>query len=298
MIAKNLVSVVIPTINLNQNLAKLLNQLIEADFEIILVNQTGASIFDSTFRINKIKKFHEVIINSIIPAYSARNLGASRALCEYILFLDDDSIFFNKTYNLINGYISNYLSNDFFIFNRGYVQRGCYMSYNQPIKKFSIKHRISVSYLTEWSFCIRKSIFEKIGGFPPIGIGSEHRAQSGEAFVIFCNFRLESDKIMYFENVKISHPPYDSKKNVQLCLDYAYGSGYSVGFGLEKYHFLYKLYWYMKSFMASFKFFVTLKNTPRPIEKISQFYFRFNLFCSKNQGLFDSIFLKYPRRQT
>ena len=115
MIAKNLVSVVIPTINLNQNLAKLLNQLIEADFEIILVNQTGASIFDSTFRINKIKKFHEVIINSIIPAYSARNLGASRALCEYILFLDDDSIFFNKTYNLINGYISNYLSNDFFI---------------------------------------------------------------------------------------------------------------------------------------------------------------------------------------
>jgi hypothetical protein len=202
-----------------------------------------------------------------------------------------------NTYSLIKGHISNYPSNDFFIFNRGYIQRDSYSSYNLPTGKFSQEHRVAVCYLTEWSFCIRKSIFERIGGFPPVGIGSEHRAQSGEAFVIFCNFRLISDKVMYFDDVKISHPPYHSIKNVQLCFDYAYGSGYSIGLGLENYDCLYKLYWYIRSFISSFKFFFTLKNLPRPLENISKFYFRINLFLSKNQGLFDAIFNKHPRRK-
>ena len=87
-------SIIIPVVNPKKNLKKLflsLQEFGEHDSEILVINQSMKKLDDDIRKAVKIV-IVERLTKNIIPASSARNLGATIATGKYLFFLDDDCL--------------------------------------------------------------------------------------------------------------------------------------------------------------------------------------------------------------
>lgn len=288
-----ILSVVIPSLNAPDELLSLLHQIKECpEFEIILINQSKRVISTEI----QLSNFREIILELPVPASTARNIGAKYSKSDYILFLDDDAIFFENSHMLMkNIFIDD--SIDYFIFNRGYTTDNKYISSNPAISIINSNHWSVIRFITEWNICIKKSVFDSIGGFPDIGPGSIHLAKCGEAFILGSKLLQLSKCFMYHESIKISHPPLWGKKPYLTCLGYYYGAGYSVGFGLKNYPLHYKILWTLRTIIAAFRDFISpINSILSPIEvNINLIRFKLLVGIYRLIGLYDAFINAGPR---
>jgi len=286
-------SVVIPSLNAPDELLSLLHQIKECPkFEIILVNQSKRIISDEI----QMSNLREIILEFPVPASTARNIGAKHSTSDFILFLDDDAIFFQNSHLLINNiFIDD--STDYLIFNRGYTNNNNYISNNPAISIINSNHWTVIKFITEWNICIKKSIFDSIGGFPDIGPGSIHLAKCGEAFILGSKLLQLSKSFIYDESIKISHPPLWGKKPYITCLGYYYGAGYAVGFGLKNYPFYYKIIWTLRTIIAASRDFISpINSILSPIEEnVNLLRFKFIVGIYRIIGLYDALINAGPR---
>lgn len=286
-------SIVIPSLNAPNELINLLKQLKECkECQIILINQSKRIISHEIQMVN----LNELILEHQVSASKARNIGAHRSKGRYILFLDDDAIFFENSHIALKNIIDN-STNDYLIFNKGYTKDNKYFSNNPDIRISHTNHWTFIKFITEWNICIKNSIFKFVGGFSEIGPGSNHLAKCGEAFVLGSKLFKISQNFEYYENIKISHPPIWSKKPYETCIGYYYGAGYAVGMGLKDYSIGYQFIWILRTLVAGFRDLITSSQLIlSPIEcDINKFKYKFTIFYYRILGLFDGVINSKPR---
>jgi hypothetical protein len=176
---------------------------------------------------------------------------------------------------------------------------GTYTSVNPSLNLWKPIHWFIVKYITEWNICIRRTLFNEIGGFPEVGVGSPHLSQSGEVFIMASRLFTKTKNFFYASEILISHPPPWSKKPYLTCIGYYYGAGYAIGEGLRGYPFSYRSIWYIRTVLAIFRdLFAPINSILSPIEttiKIRKY--KYSICFYRLLGLLDSINLRHPRSQ-
>ena len=165
-----MLSIIIPTLNEEKFLPRLLNSIKEqsfSDYEIIVAD---AESKDKTIEIAK--SFGCKIVKGGLPA-KGRNEGVKRAKGDLFLFLDADIIFLSPKFleNLLKEFERRNLDiASFSIFPENKIDKALYGVYNFWVKltqKF-------LPHATE-AILARKEIHQKIGGFDEeIKIGEDH----------------------------------------------------------------------------------------------------------------------------
>ncbi len=177
--AKPLFSVVIPTLNEEKYIDKILHDLQRQtwkDFELVLVD--AQSTDKTRERVNTVKKdYPTTIIESTIKNLShQRNIGAKKALGEYLFFIDaDNSIpnnFLKKTHEFIlkktpDAIIPQVVPENNTLFDQ--------ISY--PLSRFLVKISLFTprSFSTGGNIVISSKSFKKTHGFDEhVFIGEDH----------------------------------------------------------------------------------------------------------------------------
>ncbi|MDD5650360.1 MAG: glycosyltransferase [Candidatus Nanoarchaeia archaeon] len=205
-------SIIIPTLNEEENILKLLISIKKQsfkDYEIIVADNNSE---DKTKSIAK--KFKTKIVAGGLPP-KARNNGARVARGEYLLFLDADVILSN---NFLNDVINEFEKRKLDIAT----------TYVEPItNNFSIK--IQHSIYNFWmflmqkidphapGFCIltKKSIFEKVNGFDETIKLAEDHAYMRKAFRNKAKYGiLKSKKIL------VSVRRFNTEGKIKLIIKY------------------------------------------------------------------------------
>lgn len=165
---KELISVIIPTLNRNKHLQRCLNSLINQTIkpdEIIIIDNSINKIAEDLILEYKIKK---IIIRYFSEKRKgttyARNLGIINAQGKYLLFIDDDCVADKllienylkalKKNKIILGNVKNYSNNIYsllenldtkYFFQKGLIkQKGGYYSFFLDSKNFAIKRLLVV----------------------------------------------------------------------------------------------------------------------------------------------------------
>lgn len=172
------ISVIIPTYNRRNLLAETLRSLessMEKGLEVIVVDD--GSTDDSLELINSMKQVN-LLQQANSGPLAARNLGVSKANGEYIAFLDSDDLWFPWTYDIYREVIGR--CNASFIAGKPFVFED--VSELSQMKEKTLEFNSFPDYLAsgdEWrwwgcsSFVIRKSTFNKVGGFARGWINAE-----------------------------------------------------------------------------------------------------------------------------
>lgn len=165
-----MLSIIIPTLNEEKFLPRLLNSIKEqgfSDYEIIVAD---AESKDKTIEVAK--SFGCKIVKGGLPA-KGRNEGTKRAKGDLFLFLDADIIFLSPKFleNLLKEFERRNLDvASFSIFPENKIDKALYGVYNfwaKLTQKF-------LPHATE-AILVRKEIHQKIGGFDEeIKIGEDH----------------------------------------------------------------------------------------------------------------------------
>lgn len=248
-----ILSLIVPFISSDRGIKYLLRSLRSVqspDIEVIAVNQTKTPLDDP---IKSGLNITEHMTDSIIPASSSRNLGASLAKGKYLFFLDDDAFFFDGAAcvkQLLEVLRKEEL--EMVVAQRGWVRDGVYISH-WPKKQKKISCANFSRFIIEWNIVIKKDIFEKAGGFPKIGNGQPHAAQSGEAFVLAAKIFSCRAKIRLLPEIRIAHPQLNPQKSLAKTLGYMYGNGYAIGISMKYFTVKWKMYWIMRGLTAPIK---------------------------------------------
>lgn len=179
---KLLVSVVIPTYNRKEKLIRLIQSILKSDYpkdkmEIIVVDDAST---DRTYEMLKTKRFNLTnfkIIKNLSTKWVAesRNIGASNACGEYILFIDDDVIIKKECIKYLVSFLEE--NKDFVavsplildckgdIWNSGVKRYYVGINRSCPIKDSNSKYIEVDECIT--IYLIRREYFVKIGGFNP-----------------------------------------------------------------------------------------------------------------------------------
>jgi glycosyltransferase involved in cell wall biosynthesis len=296
MSTANNISVVIPTLNAPRELFKLLRQLAECpELEVIVVNQSKKSLLEDVV----ISNLTEIYLGRPVSASIARNIGAERSKSEFIFFLDDDAFFSNDSHKLLLNVIDLHKYVDCFIFDRGFLRSTTHVSVNPASTRWRSTHWSITKYVTEWNICVRRTLFNDVGGFPEVGVGSPHLSQSGEVFILVSRLFKISKYFFYANEISISHPPAWSKKPYRTCIGYYYGAGYAIGIGLKEYQLSYRVIWYLRTIFATIRdFLAPMDSILGPIEAdISVIKYKALICCYRLLGLVDSINQRSPRRK-
>jgi hypothetical protein len=197
--------------------------------EIIIINQTNNNLEEAVDYPNS------VIVNTSYPigASKARNLGGKLATGGYLWFLDSDCDLIELTLGKIHEYISTQPWCDLVLLERSYSGIlykpnlykpnffGTYVSCNTAEVD-------ALRYATEWNFLIKREVFRAFNGFPEIGTGSSHPAQSGECYALMCMLLAKNISVEFIERAIVNHPSYTKHKPLLKTLGYYYGTGYSI----------------------------------------------------------------------
>lgn len=297
-----LLSFVVPCVKPSLFLKRLFDSLNQISFleqeavELVLVNQSGNSIFAEDYRFNF--SFKEEIISYIIPAYQARNLGAQISSGKYIFFLDDDAFIYSgydglkKLLNIIKSIKQPTL----ILAQRGEVIQNKYISHwpkGNGINKTNFSR-----FAIEWNMIVEKELFLELQGFDSIGPGSSHLAQCGEAFVLVAKFFFYKTHIILIPEIQVAHPSlFKTQKNINKVLGYAYGSGFAVGKSLSYFDVWYKSYWVLR--LISSLVYELARKKAELIEpsdsNLGYFKYRFLLIRMKLIGFLDGFRQGEPR---
>ena len=99
-------------------------------------------------------------------------------------------------------------------------------------------------YFIEWNFVVEREIFLESGGFHDIGVGSSHRAQSGEVFILIGKLILQfNSRLCHVGSTMIEHPSLDVDLRTEKAKGYLFGLGYSIGNILQYMTIMQKIYW-------------------------------------------------------
>lgn len=287
---KTSISFILPSLSTPPTLDKIIGQLVTVpNSEIVLINQTG--------RTNKgrfiSRDLKEIVLNRAVSASHARNIGASCAVGKFLFFLDDDAEIDQSCIEMIQIVVADNSQYDFIIVDRCYFKNGVANSYNPSKLNWSENHWNQIKYITEWNICINANLFQNSGGFLEIGVGSNHPAQSGEIFILFANMRMLGCTVAYDDRVKIIHPKYSGEKPLSKCLAYYYGAGFSVGYSIRYFNWLYALLWAARTFAASIRdLFETKGNLVQPQEYISWTGFKLKISYQRAKGFICGLLSK------
>lgn len=207
---------------------------------VIVVNQTGSEFYLPTF-------LSVIFVPTIkISAASARNLGASNASAEYILFLDDDA--WLDQYNEHQLRAALYEHTDLISLKRWDVKS----NFHKRPNIYNIPY-----FFIEWNIIVNRLLFKHLGGFPEIGVGSKHLAQSGECFILVANIMNKKNvNVKAITTTIIKHPSLDiGHDNTKLC-GYLFGLGYAVGVTINNMSTLAQFYWFLRILFAFSKRFL------------------------------------------
>lgn len=232
------ISVIVPTLNEEKNLANLLDSLKNqtlTDYETIIID--GGSK-DKTVCIAKTYN-SKVIVEKGLPEYPSRNIGAKISNCEILLFTCADVIFPKELLSKINrnfqderlialtgpDYPADSLlaKIEYGIYN---FLRFIFSSFPEPSKRFST----STNFLA-----VRKSAFEKTGGFIVDDINGDGRLGK---------YLSEIGKVKFSNNTLVFISP---------------RRFYKMGFFKFNLHYLYVLENFFP-FLSKTSFLKTLKN--------------------------------------
>jgi glycosyltransferase involved in cell wall biosynthesis len=249
-----LVTLVVPLVSQQPHLFDLLRS-VGAFFEgyqeaeVVLINQSGSSVYQSAINLTGLNVV-EILTASVIPASSARNLGAQKASGEYLFFLDDDA-YVNYEKNTLRELVSRLKEGvDMLICQRGEMRKGEYICHwNKNISKIT-QYNFSNTVI-EWNIIIKKILFFDLGKFPNIGPGEQHAALCGESFILMANLFKSGGDVELFDMLKVSHPSMIKPNNkTESLLGYYYGAGYSLGTSLTKFTMSGRLYWLLRFLIA------------------------------------------------
>lgn len=228
-----LIDIVIPVVSYDKGIFRCVKSVERLDFfvrNIIVVNQSGETLFlgDS----EKIK----IIKSQLISASAARNLGASHAVSDYVMFLDDDAEL--AQVDLAQLDLALQSSPDLVSLKRHDIELN-------PTKKpnvFSIP-----KYFIEWNMMIRRDLFMKCGGFPEIGVGSAHPAKSGEAFILTVNLLQNyGANVIHVGSSVVCHPTLEIDLSSEKARGYLFGLGYAVGYSIKWMTPMQSVYWVLR----------------------------------------------------
>ena len=176
MTNRKIISVIIPTYNEERDIQDCLQSLLVQDypnFEIIVVDDGST---DAT--IEKIKKYDVKLFQQHhAGAGIARNLGASKAKGQILVFVDADMTFASDFITKLTLPIRNNLtigttSSSEFLANSSNALARCW-----NLNKHLPKNRMTLSNSKQFSQVFRaitKSDFDRVAGFDPIGYDDDH----------------------------------------------------------------------------------------------------------------------------
>jgi len=289
-----MLSLIVPLVSQEPHLITLLRSVGNffdgySEVELVLVNQSGASIYAEAKVLAKINIL-EIMTDTIVPAASARNLGADQAHGKYLFFLDDDAVI-QSGHESLEALLALLAAEiDIVVCQRGHIKGDKYISHwNENVT--SLNQFNFSSLVIEWNFIVKKSIFNQVGKFVQVGAGSKHAALSGEAFILMVRLLKKSDSAVLLHEIKVSHPSLIKQKNQEVSLlGYFYGAGYSVGASFKDFTVLGRAYWFFRVLMASL---VDLVYRYRPYRKTISGKVKFigiKLFKCRLIGFFDGVF--------
>ncbi|UJP64168.1 glycosyltransferase family 2 protein [Mongoliitalea daihaiensis] len=200
------ISIIIPFYNATKTLERALVSVIRQtiDYELILVNDGSEDDFNSV-----LKKFagQYILISQENKGVSvARNLGASIAKGEYLLFLDADDELVEDT--LFNFYTAIKDYTDILIFLAGFMK----VNQGIEIEYYTKAHEYNPPLAG--TYVIKKEVFDKVGGF-------DENLNFSENTELF--FRLDyiqaSKKLLPFLSLKYHESTNGGSKNQQNKID-------------------------------------------------------------------------------
>lgn len=192
-------SIVIPTYNRANSIAKTLDSVFSqsmTDFEVVVVDDGST---DNTGDVVSKYVDRKALLYYFQPnrgVSSARNFGAEKASGEYLLFLDsDDSV----APNWLLDYEKNILEDGADLLYCGItrIKHGVVVGYTDPVNPYN--DGVACGNFIPGSFCLKRELFESVGGYDPILSYSENTElsfrlkQKGlkEKFISACNLLYE-----------------------------------------------------------------------------------------------------------
>lgn len=163
---KQFLSIIIPTYNSREKLLKLLNSIFTStykNFEVIVVDdcstdETIGSIKHFPIRTFKLKKN--------CGQATARNIGASKAKADILVFLDSDIILKNDALEKIAENFNNPDINCLKgIYAKEPANNGLFQRYKALFEFFCFKDTKTFSFFTPSLGAMRKQLFHDVGGF-------------------------------------------------------------------------------------------------------------------------------------
>lgn len=234
-------SIVIPTLNEEKFLPRLLNDLVkqkEKNFEVIVVDgksedNTRKIVKEYSIKL-KIKLFQS---NKRNVCYQ-RNLGAKKGRGEYLIFMDADTKLFKNYLSTIKKTIEK---NSYFFLttyqlpdnnNRIDIFLSQMANYGLEILKI-VNKQMAPGY----NFIIHKDIFLKIGGFNEKATFSEEHELSMRLLKSGIKLSIIPKKLLYW-----SHRRLEKDGRLPIMIKYAFAAIYSILFGqITDKNFAYKM---------------------------------------------------------
>ena len=181
----------------------------------------------------KIRQSYSVRVLDVDKLSASLKLGARVATAKYLFFTDDDAHISAVEIHDLRQKLRQSL--DIIVAKRWDVER----KWTTQPTIYSLP-----SYFIEWNIIIKRKLFSEIGGFDEIGVGSNHPAQSGEAFILIVkSMRCHRARIEYLSSMEIQHPRLDINLRSDKARGYLCGLGYSIGFSLNYLSVNQKVYW-------------------------------------------------------
>lgn len=157
-----MLSIIIPTYKRNDLLSKCLDSLKlslehleRPDFEVIVTDDSPES--EAKYLIESNYNWVKWVEGPKKGPASNRNSGASKALYNWLVFLDDDCL---PSLNLINAYYNEIIKGEFAAFEGA-------IGVDRPQERYDEESPINLNGGCFWScnICVAKSLFNQVGGF-------------------------------------------------------------------------------------------------------------------------------------
>ena len=167
-------SIIVPAYNRANTISRTLDSLYaqtNTDFEVIVVDDGSTDNTREIVSVYVQQKGLNYIYQPNSGVSAARNCGALHAIGEYLLFLDSDD---TVTSNWIKDYEEKILEQGADLLYCGIkrIRNGVVIGQTDPANPFN--NGVAYGNFIPGSFCLKRELFESVGGYDPILFYSEN----------------------------------------------------------------------------------------------------------------------------